>query len=84
MNKTLLATLSNRAVPAMNKMKMGRVWVCAAALTIGPLIAGCATTTADSTDSSQSSLTYSGGGPGTTPPSGPAYYQSSDNPYHSD
>jgi hypothetical protein len=80
MNKTLLTALSSQ-----HKMKMGRVLVCAAVLTIGPLMAGCATTTAASTDSSQSGLTYSGGGPSSsTPPSGPAYYQSDYNPYHSD
>ncbi len=59
----------------------------AAVLIIGPVITAGAATTAvstNSTNSTQSGLTYSGGGPARSDLlNGPDYYQSTDNPFHS-
>ena len=55
-----------------------------AVLTVVPVITAGAATTATSTNSTQSDLNYSGGGPARSGPlNGPDYYQSSDNPFHS-
>jgi hypothetical protein len=70
--------------------KAHRIWKaagCATLLSMSPLMAGCATTTkATDADNTQNSsvATYSGGGPTSSTLEGPAYYQSDENPFHSD